>query len=154
MRRSTQCNPFNDVYLLSKYDVSGFSMTGDIEISNWSFFWLWAFQSWYWFCLLWASQNCPCLFYLDRSQLLYSVWVRHTVKNNPNALGLIKIQEPQSMIQSAGIKNWFPQSINRLYMFNLLFLSVTRFFWFLPWNKMYMIKIKTGKVLQNWGNIF
>ena len=33
---------------------------------------------------------------------------------------------------SAGIKNWFPQSINRLYMFNLLFLSVTRFFWFLP----------------------
>ena len=33
-----------------------------------------------------------------------------------------------SMIQSAGIKNWFPQSINRLYMFNLLFLSVTRFF--------------------------
>ena len=30
-------NPFNNVYLLSKFDVSSFSLTGDIEISNWSF---------------------------------------------------------------------------------------------------------------------
>ena len=30
-----------------------------------------------------------------------------------------------SMIQLLEIKNWFPLSINRLYMFNLLFLSVT-----------------------------
>ena len=115
--------------------VSSFSVTGDMEISNWSFCWLWAFQSWYLFCLLWASQICPYLFFfttVDRSQLLYSVWVRHTTKNNPNALRLTKIQEPRSMIQSAGIKNWFPQSINSLYMFNLLFLSVTRFFWLLP----------------------
>ena len=37
-----------------------------------------------------------------------------------------------SVIQSVEIKNWFPQSINWLYMFNLLFLSVRRFFWFLP----------------------
>ena len=26
----TQCNPFNDVYLLSKFDVSNFSVAGDI----------------------------------------------------------------------------------------------------------------------------
>ena len=32
------------------------------------------------------------------------------------------------MIQSAEIKNWFPQSINRHYMFNLSSLSVTHFF--------------------------
>ena len=28
--RSTQWNPFNDAYLLSKFDVSSFSVTGDI----------------------------------------------------------------------------------------------------------------------------
>ena len=37
---------------------------------------------------------------MDISQLLYSVWVRHVcvrhaTKNNPNPLGLIKIQEPR-----------------------------------------------------------
>ena len=32
LRRSTQWNPFNDVYLLSKFDVSNFSVAGDIEI--------------------------------------------------------------------------------------------------------------------------
>ena len=37
-----------------------------------------------------------------------------------------------SMIRSAEIKNWFPRSTNRLYLFNLLFLSVTWFFWVLP----------------------
>ena len=31
---------------------------------------------------------------LDKSQLLYWVWVRHAVKNNPNPLRLTKIQEP------------------------------------------------------------
>ena len=28
----TQCNPFNEVYLLSKFDVSSFSVTGNIQI--------------------------------------------------------------------------------------------------------------------------
>ena len=52
-----------------------------------------------------------------------------------------------SMIQSAIIKNWFPQSINRLHRFSLLFIPVTRFSDFC--NKINMIKIKT-KSLQNW----
>ena len=51
------------------------------------------------------------------------------------------------MIQSAIIKNWFPQSINRLHRFSLLFIPVTRFSDFC--NKINMIKIKT-KSLQNW----
>ena len=47
-----------------------------------------------------------------------------------------------SMIQSAGIKNWFPQSINRL------FISFWKtLFWFLWQNKICMIRIKTQKVL-------
>ena len=32
LRRSTQWKPFNNVYLLSKFDVSSFSMTEDIQI--------------------------------------------------------------------------------------------------------------------------
>ena len=32
-----------------------------------------------------------------------------------------------SVIQPAGIRNWFPQSINRLQRFSLLFLSVAGF---------------------------
>ena len=58
-----------------------------------------------------------------------------------------------SVIQSAGIKNWFLQLINRLQRLSLLFLSVTCFTDFS--DKIYMIRIKTHKkVLQNLGNIF
>ena len=71
-----------------------------------------------------------------------------------------KIQEPHriwhksfSVIQLAGIKNWFPQSISRLQGFTLVS-SCNTFFWFLQQNKMLLIRIKTQKVLQNWGNIF
>ena len=32
VRRSTKWKPFNDVYLLSKFDASSFSLTGDIWI--------------------------------------------------------------------------------------------------------------------------
>ena len=53
---------------------------------------------------------------LDRSQLFYWVWARHATKNNPkNSRTTHKIWHKSfSMIQSVGIKNWFPQSINRL----------------------------------------
>ena len=37
---------------------------------------------------------CSLLLTLDRSQLFCSVWVIHAMKNNPNPLCLIKIQEP------------------------------------------------------------
>ena len=54
---------------------------------------------------------------------------------NPNPHRLIKKSKTThriwyksfSMIQSAGVKNWVPQSINRLQSFALLFLFVTRF---------------------------
>ena len=44
---------------------------------------------------------------VDRSQLFYSVWVRSTVKNNPN-LCLIKIQEPHIGFGSSYFQ-WFNQ---------------------------------------------
>ena len=63
LRNSTQWNPFNDVNLLSKFDVSSFFVTWDVfEFSNWSFCCLWAVQSWCSICYLWASQNRPYLF--------------------------------------------------------------------------------------------
>ena len=37
---------------------------------------------------------CSFLLPVGRAQLLYSVWVRHSAKNNPKPLHLIKIQEP------------------------------------------------------------
>ena len=46
LRQSTQRNSFNDVYLVYKFDVSSFLVTGDI-----SFCWLWALQCWYLFLL-------------------------------------------------------------------------------------------------------
>ena len=78
---------------------------------------------------------CFFLLTLERSQLLYWVWARHAAINNPHLLHLIKNSRTThriwdmsfSMIQSAGIMNWFPQSINRLQMFSLLFLSVAGF---------------------------
>ena len=66
---------------------------------------------------------------LDRSELFYCVWVRHTAKSDPkNSRTTNRIWHKLfSMIESGGIKNWFPESINRLQRFSLLFLSVPRF---------------------------
>ena len=58
---------------------------------------------------------------LDKSQSFYYVWVSYVAKNNPNS-PLDKNPKIRrriwhklfSMIPSAGIKNWFPHSINRL----------------------------------------
>ena len=105
---------------------------------------------------------CSFLLTLNRLQLFYWVWARHATIKKPNPLPLIKNSrawhriwhKPFSIIQSAGIKNWFPQSINRLQRFSLLFLSVTRFLIFAK-NKICMIRIKTksftelGKYILN-----
>ena len=98
---------------------------------------------------------CSSLLTLDRSQLFYWVWTKHATKNGPkNSRTTHRIWHKSfSVIQSAGIKNWFPQSIIRLQGFTLVS-SCNWFFWFLWQNKMFMIRIKMQKVLQNWGNIF
>ena len=66
---------------------------------------------------------------LNMSQLFYWVWAGHATKNNTKySRTTHRIWHKSfSMIQSAGIKNWFPQSINRLLRFSLLFLSITHF---------------------------
>ena len=130
------------MHLLSKFDVSSFSVIGDTEISNWLFCWLWAVQRWYLFFLFWASQNCPyLLFFADYGQVIVTLFslgkTCHEKQSKPslfdkNSRTMHRIWHKLfSTIQSVEIKNWFPQSVNRLYMFNLLFLSVTCFFWFL-----------------------
>ena len=59
-----------------------------------------------------------------------------------------------SMIQSGGIKTWFPQSINRLQRFSTLFLPVTRFSDFCDKIKIFRDPNKDANISQNWGNIF
>ena len=111
------------------------------RFSNWSFCWLWSVQNWYSFGWLWTSQNWPCLFsfphfgQVDRSQLFCSVWAKQAAKNNPNPCRLIKNSRTThriwhmsfSMIQSVGIKNLVPQSINILQRCSLLFLFAAHF---------------------------
>ena len=96
---------------------------------------------------------CSFLLTLNRLQLFCRVWARHATINNPNPLLLTKKSrtrhriwhKPFSIIQSINysiqIKNWFPQSINRLQRFSLLFLSVTHFLIFAK-SKICMIRIK------------
>ena len=50
-----------------------------------------------------------------------------------------------SMIQSVGIKNWVPQSINRLQRFSLLFLFVTDFSGFCDKTKYGYVKNQDAK---------
>ena len=66
-------------------------------------------------------------------------------KNNSNRRRLIKNSRMThriwhksfSMIQSAGIRNWFPQSINKLQRFSLFISFCNTFFW------LCMLRIKT-----------
>ena len=97
LRRSTQWNPFN-VYLLSKFDVSSFFVTGVTQIFKLVIL-LTLSSSKFMFILLTLGKSkltllVSFLLTLERSQLFYWVWVWHATKNNPNPLSLIKIQEP------------------------------------------------------------
>ena len=133
----TQLNPLNEVYLMSKFDVSRFSLTWEIDFQTGHFAVLEQFKvdshatvgqvkteptrSFKWLC---------------RSQLFYWCWARCcAAKNNPtlsarkkNSGTMHRVWHKSfSMIQSAGIKNWVLQLIGKLQRFSLSFLSVTRF---------------------------
>ena len=96
------CCP-NLIFLASKW------LTGDREIANWSFCWQVKpnihFAN---FGQVKTVPDCSFLLTVDRSQLLYSVWVGRVAKNNPNPLRLIKIQEP-GMGFGASYFQWFNQ---------------------------------------------
>ena len=154
LRRSTQWNHLNEVYLQSKFAVDwrySYFQTGhfaefkqfkvDIHFAD--------------IGQVTIDPTHSLFLTLDRSQLFYWVWVKQAAKNNPNRHCLIKNSRTThriwyksfSMIQSAGIKNWGPQSIKRLQSFSLLFLFVTRFSDFCD-NKICMLRIKIQKVLH------
>ena len=123
LKRATQWNPFDDIYLLSKFDVSSFSVAVDI----------------YRFCslkLIFILLTL-CRSKLTLSYLFYWLWMGHSYFID---LGKTYHKKPKNsrtrhrvwhksflMIQSAGIRKSFPQSINRPQMFSLLSLSVKRF---------------------------
>ena len=112
LRRSKQWNPFN-VYLLSKFDVSSFFLTGyidfqigyfadseqfrvDVQFSN--------------FGQVKTDPICSLLLTLDRSQLFHWVLVRHTTKNNPKPPSLLRIHEPS--VGSVTFQTIFNDSIS------------------------------------------
>ena len=74
LRRSTHWNPFNDVYLLSKFDVSSFSVTEDIDFQTGYFADFEQFKVDIYFANFGQVRIDPVfslLLTLDRSQLFY-----------------------------------------------------------------------------------
>ena len=65
LKRSTQWNLLIEVYLLSKFDDSSFSMTENIQIFKLVILQTLSSQSWYSFCWLWASQYWSYLFFFS-----------------------------------------------------------------------------------------
>ena len=153
----------NEVYLLSKFDVSSFSHDWtQIDFQTGHFATLGSSKFIVIFCL-WASQNGPYLFsftYLEQVSFLLILGKSLGCKKTPK-LSLTKNSRTMhriwhksfSVIQSAEIKNWVPQLINRLWIINFSFLSVTGFS-DLCKSKICVIRIKTQKLLHKRGNIF
>ena len=134
LRRSTQWNHLNEVYLQSKFAVDW--RYSDFQTGHFAEFKQFKVDIHFADIGQVTIDPTHSLFLtLDRSQLFYWVWAKQAAKNNPNRHCLIKNSRTThriwyksfSMIQSAGIKNWGPQSIKRLQSFSLLFLFVTRF---------------------------
>ena len=89
------------------------------KFSNWTFCWGWAVQGWYLFYQFWASQNWPYLVHFTEfgqvSNILTSLGKtcrKKQIKPPPfdkNSRTMHTIWHRSfSVIQSAGIKNWFP----------------------------------------------
>ena len=137
LSQSTQWNTFNDVCLLSKFNVSNFSVTGDIDFQTGHVADFEQFKVENYFADLELvkidsissllltigssvfpefGQDMPQKTILKKSRTIHNIW-----------------HKLLSVIQSAGIKNWFPQSINRLQRFRLQFLPVSSFSFGRPW---------------------
>ena len=125
LRRSTQWNPLNEVYLY----VSSFSVTG---FSNWSFADFEQLKIDIHIAEFWPGQNWQSKFTRYFPEFGQNI---KSQKNNPNPHRLIKDSRTTHriwymsflMIHSVGIKNWVLQWVNKIQRFNLLFLFVTRF---------------------------
>ena len=111
-RRSKQWSPFN-VYLLSKFDVSSFFVTGyiDFQIGYFAAFEQFKVDIQFSdFEQVKTDPICSLLLTLDRSQLLHWVLVRHTTKNNPKAPSWLRIHEPS--VGSVTFQNILNDSIS------------------------------------------
>ena len=83
LRRSTPWNPSNDVFLLSKFDVSSFFVTEyiDFQICYFADFEQFKVDIYFPnFEQVKTDPVCALLLTLDRSQLFHWVWVRHHKK--------------------------------------------------------------------------
>ena len=121
LRRNTQWNPFNDVYLLSKFDVFSFSMTKDIIDFHTGYFAEFKqFKIYIYFANFAQVRIDP--------QLFYQVWVSSVAKNNSNSLSLIW-----------GIKHWsnwkccWQEKLTSLPRVWDIILCSPLFFWYKMW---------------------
>ena len=131
LRRSTQWNPFN-VYLLSKFDVSSFSVTGDRDFRLVILLTLRSSKLIFILLILGKSKlSLFALFYYCGQAIVTLLSLGKTCHEKQSKPSLFDKNSRTtyriwhklfSMIQSVGIKNWFPQSINRLYRFSHLLL--------------------------------
>ena len=122
MRRSTQWNPFNDVYLLSKFDISSFPMTGDTEIFKLVILLVSSSSK-----LSQVSQNCPYSF-------CFTVFGQATV---------ILLSLGKTCHKKQSKPSLFDKNLRTMHRIWHMF---SKFLW---QNKICIIRIKTQKVLQN-----
>ena len=81
----------------------------ETEISNWSFCYFEKFKADIHLANFEQVKTVTICFFLltvDKSQSLYSVYIRRAAENNPNPLHLIKIQEPH-IGSGASYFQWF-----------------------------------------------
>ena len=119
LRRSTQWNFFKDVYQLSKLDVSSFSVTGGIVFKLVILLTLSSSKLVFTLLILGKSELTlfvPFYYFGQVIVILLNLGkTRYKKQSNKNSRTMHRIcHNLFSMIQSAGIKNWCLQSINRL----------------------------------------
>ena len=153
----TQWNPFNYVYLLFKFDVSSFSVTGDILIFKLVILLILSNSKLIFILLTFYKSNWPYLFFsTDFGQvknILLSLG-KTPWKTPKNFRTLHRIwHKPFSMIkseESRTISSVYAES-SKVQFFSFC----NTIFWFLGQNKIFMIRIKTksftelGKYLLN-----
>ena len=127
--QNNQQNPLKEFYLLPKFDVSSFSMAGEVVI-------------------------CICTWMLSHKKTIQTQSkpspFDKNFKNHVKDLTQVIFNDSISGNQY----NLVLQLLNRLQRFNLLFLSVTRFSDLRDKICMITTKTQNSLILDNWGNIF
>ena len=157
--------PFKWDLPMSKFDISSISME-ICRFSNWSFCWLWTVRQPYcFFGQVEIYPTCQFLYCLRAGHSSFTefgqdvrpwktVWIVSLSvwqKIQEHTLDLAQVIFNDSISRNQELRSPFNKQTSKVPSF-ISFCNT--FFWFVRQNKICMIKIKTRKVLHNWGNIF